>query len=173
MLHTYHRSISLEFFKQCCDHSLTCFGSHKNKCCYIHNNVTNINKVSIGAFLWKSTRQILVISITTSQTCPGGCYIHNNITNSNKTKSCYIHTNVTNLSRGCYIHNHVTNLSRKNIDTPCIQKKYRQLDAALSKNIDNLQMTHFFGHSMYSKKIDKLMQHYLKILKIKFLWKKK
>ena len=68
MLHTYHRSISLEFFKQCCNHSLTCFGNHKNKCCYIHNNVTNINKISMGAFLWKSTRQILVISITTSQT---------------------------------------------------------------------------------------------------------
>ena len=43
-------------------------------------------------------------------------------------------------------------------------KKYRQIDAALSKNMDNLQMAHFFGHSMYSKKIDKLMQHYLKIL---------
>ena len=98
MLHTYHRSISLEFFKQCCDHSLTCFGNHKNKCCYIHNNVTNINKISIGAFLWKSTRQILFISITMSQTRPGCCYIHNNITNSNKTKSCYIHNNVTNAS---------------------------------------------------------------------------
>ena len=98
MLHTYHRSISLEFFKQCCHHSLTCFWNHKNKCCDIHTHVTNINKTSMGAFVWKSTRQILVISITTSQTCPGGCYIHNNITNSNKTKSCYIHNNVTNPS---------------------------------------------------------------------------
>ena len=131
MLHTYHRSISLEFFKQCCDHSLTCFGNHKNKCCYIPNNVTNINKISIGAFLWKSTRQILVISITTSQTCPGGYYIHNNITNSNKTKSCYIHNNVT----GYYVKDNLQVLHP--FWHPRVFQKYWQLDASLSKNIDN------------------------------------
>ena len=121
MLHTYHRSIFFEFFiKKCCDHSLTCFGNHKNKCCYIHNNVTNINKISIGAFLWKSTRQILVISITTSQTCPGGCYIHNNITISNKTKSCYIHNNVT--------------------DTPCIPNMMESCDEYSSSLREKKQM---------------------------------
>ncbi len=135
MLHTYHRSISLEFFKQCCNHSLTCFGNHKNKCCYIHNNVTNINKISMGAFLWKSTRQILVISITTSQTCPGGCYIHNNITNSNKTKSCYIHNNVTNTSSSIIQKYRQLTSGASLLTTPCIPK--------ISKN---------------------LMQHYPKIL---------
>jgi hypothetical protein len=34
--------------------------------------------------------------------------------------------------------------------------------AALSKNIDNLQVVHLFGHPKYSKNMDNLMQHYPK-----------
>ena len=56
----------------------------------------------------------------------------------------------------------MTNWSSKNKDTSFIQK-YRQLDAALFKNIDNLQAVHSFGLSMYPKNIDNSMQHYPKI----------
>ena len=134
-------------------------------------------KFLIGAFLWKSTRQILVMSITLSQTCPGGCYIHNNITNSNKTKSCYIHNNVTNSSSSIIWKYWQLTSGASLLTPPCIPKilttwcsiiqKYWQLtngaflwtlhvfqkdwqiDSALFENIDNLQQCHWYP--MYSK----------------------
>jgi hypothetical protein len=47
--------------------------------------------------------------------------------------------------------------------TPHVFQTYRQLDAALSKNIDNLQVAHSFWTAHASKKINNLIQHYSKI----------
>ena len=39
------------------------------------------------------------------------------------------------------------------MQTPHLFKKYQQLDAALSENIDNLQVAHFFGQPMHSNPV--------------------
>ena len=61
--------------------------------------------------------QNLVISITMSQNCPGAV----------------ISITMSQTYPG-------------KIYTPHLFKKYRQLDAALSENIDNLHVAHSFGH---------------------------
>ena len=84
----------------------------------------------------------------------------------------------------CYIHNNVMNIPQERLIG--LDRHNTYIASSLSKNIDHIPLHvfqkistnwcsiiqkygpltngAFFGHSMYSKKIDKLIQHYLKIL---------